>query len=100
MSICSGWSLIVALCSVGSEGGASGGKADENDHSSSSFATAGAGGATRVMGLGVDGLEEVSWEDARAAKGSWASFCGGGGRENVDCWSKDGCGVDDCDVEG
>lgn len=95
--------MTVTLCSAGSEG-ASGGSADENDHSSSSLfvgAAAGAGGgATAVIGLGVDGLEEESWEDARAAKGSFVIFCWGGGWEKADCCSKDGCGVDDCEIEG
>lgn len=95
--------MTVTLCSAGSEG-ASGGSADENDHSSSSavVVAAGAGGAAiaGVADLGVDGLEEESWADASAAKGSFVVFCCGGGWENADCCSKDGCGVDDCEVEG
>ena len=61
--------LTWARCSLGRLGGASGGRADENDHSSSSFAAAG----TDTGGWGDRAL--------RAAKGSCAAGFEGGGEK-------------------
>lgn len=58
-------SLTTDSCFLGRPG--SSGRAEENDHSSSSNAAAGAG----AVGLGVDGLDENCGE-ASAAKGSFA----------------------------
>ncbi len=70
--------LTTALYSLGNDG-ASGGSADENDHSSSSFATAGA--AARV-GVGVAGLDEK----AGAPSAANGSSCGLGGGAKTDDW--------------
>ena len=70
MSILRAVLLTTALCSFGCCG-ASGGSADEKDHSSSSLLAAGAGAGAVCAGVGVAGFEEED-SDARAAKGSTA----------------------------
>lgn len=86
-------SLTEMRCSVGGLG-VSGGSADENDHSSSSFAVPDAVAFVEVGGGDVS--------DPRPANGSpgadcW-DFCWGGAK--ADCCKLGGWGVPDCEMGG
>jgi hypothetical protein len=78
--------LTVVRCSLGWLG-ASGGRADEKDHSSSSLEAA--FGATGAVGF------DEKLGEPRLANGSDAGCAGG---LKADCWLVGGCGVPDCEL--